>query len=252
MLAPVVRLSLRNALHLGELIEIMKDVFVECARNELEAKNEAVSLSKLSVMTGVHRKDVTRIVRSDERVPREQNIISRVMVQWQHNPLYATKNRKPRVLTAEGRGSQFAELVKSVNGEDVSAYSILNEMQRLGVVERRGPRVELVWRDFVIGADIEAGISQLSTDVNTLSLAVEENLFGGEGVRNLHLKTEFDNIPEEYLSSIKSWILEEGSQFHRRVRTHLSQFDRDTNPDLAQSSGRGRVVVGAFSLSNLF
>lgn len=249
MLTPVVRLSLRHSLHLGQLIEILKDVFVDCARRELVAQKELISLSKLSIMTGVHRKDVTRIMRAEEPKRREPHLIGRIMVQWQHHPDFITKAGKPRVLSVEGRLSEFAELVKSVNGENISAYSVMNEMQRLGAIEKKGATVKLLWSDFVTSVDDESGMRSLSDDINIFSLAVEENLFGKQELKNLHLKTEFDNIPPQYIPEIRSWLLEEGSQFHRRTRDFLCKFDRDTNPGLKESPGSARVAMGTFSLA---
>ncbi|MFM1848379.1 MAG: hypothetical protein RL417_1853 [Pseudomonadota bacterium] len=251
MLQPVVRLCFRRSLQLNDIIDLLKEVFVALAKEELQKAGEAPSLSRLSVMTGVHRKDVTRIERAGDVKGGGANLIARVMVQWQHDPRFSTKRGRPRVITVEGRESEFAELVRSVNGEDVSPYAVLHEMERLGAVERTPNGLRLAWRDFVAGDDLRSGLEMLASDTADLGQAVEENLFkASESIRNLHLKTEFDNIVPEAVSEIRAWILQEGSLFHRRVRDFLARYDRDLSPSLKGAEGRCRVVLGTFSLTS--
>jgi hypothetical protein len=250
MLRPIVRLCLRRSLQLNDVIDVLKEVFVGVAKEELGTRGQSVSLSRLSVMTGVHRKDVTRLERADTPARSSNNIIARIMVQWQHDSRFATAAKKPRVLGVEGRESEFAALVRSVNGEDVSPYAVLHEMERLGAIERRGKNVKLAWRDFVTGEDLRSGLEMLAADTVDLGAAVEENLFcAGTLDKNLHLKTEFDNIVPEAAAEIRGWIVREGSAFHRRVRDYLARFDRDLNPLLPQSDLRCRVALGTFSLT---
>lgn len=250
MLRPVVRLCLRRSVHLGDVVELLKEVFVETAKGELRTAGEIPSLSRLSVMTGVHRKDVTRIERAKNSAPGGDNLIARVMAQWQHDGRFLTKGGKPRALAAEGRESEFAALVRTVNGEDVSPYAVLHEMERLGAVERGEKDVRLVWRDFVAGADLKTGLEMLAADTVDLGAAVEENVFNGSDLqKNLHLKTEFDNVTSKAIPAIRAWFVQEGSLFHHRVRDFLARYDRDMNPSLKDELGGCRVVLGTFSLT---
>lgn len=250
MVRPIVRLCLRRSLQLNDVIDILKAVFVTVAKEELLLRGEPMSLSRLSVMTGVHRKDVTRLERQPSVRGEPNNLIARIMVQWQHDSRFATAAKRPRTLSAEGRESEFAALVRSVNGADVSPYAVLHEMERLGAVERRVKTVKLVWRDFVSGEDIRSGLEMWAADTADLGSAIEENLFGGAArAKNLHLKTEFDNVVPEAAWEIRGWIMREGSAFHRRVREYVARFDRDLNPGLPRGDGRCRVAVGTFSLT---
>ena len=249
MLRPIARLGLRNSIHLNDLTEILKQVLVEVSREELAKSGKTISISKLSIMTGVHRKDVTRLERAPDQVRDGGNLIARVMVQWQHDQRFSTKAKRPRVLSAEGRDSEFAALVRSVNGENISAYSILSEMERLGAVERHGSNIKLVWRDFVVEGDAVAGFSLLAHDIEDISQAVESNLFELQQTKNLHLKTDFNNITPDALPEIRKWLIDEGSLFHRRTREYLSKYDRDLNNDMPRHGVRCRVALGTFSLS---
>lgn len=243
LLVPVVRLCLAFSVQLGDVIEILKGVYVQAAREQLGAD---ASLSRVSAVTGVHRKDVTRLVR-EESPPKERvNLFARIMQQWQHSPKFRTVRGQPRVLTCEGRDSEFAQLVNSVTGGDLSTYSVLHEMERRGIVKKDDSKVRLMWRDFVVSNNVPEGLKLLAGDYNDLTAAVSQNIFAENSVKNLHLRTEFDNVDPGKIEEIRGWILKEGSNFHARVRDYLSRFDRDTNPGVVTAGEAMRVSVGAF------
>lgn len=248
LLRPVVRFALRRSMKLHDLIELMKITFVQVAAEELEQDQERSSVSRISAMTGVHRKDVTRIQESEEPFRPSESIIAKVMGHWQTAHHFTTKNGKPRVLSIEGRHSEFAKLVESVNGGNLSAYAVLFEMERIGIVERTETGAKLIWRDYAPAPAVEEALTMLSEDTEDLFTAVDENVFHRSDIPNLHLKTEFDEIPERAIPQIRQWLLEEGSKFHARARSFLAQFDRRSR---SKSEKKYRVAYGSFSAVGL-
>lgn len=249
MLTPVVRLCVRHSLQLNELIELLKAIYVDAADNLLGEEMKAVSASRISAVTGVHRKDISRLRGSQPALRAESTLIGRVMAQWQFDKRFSSKPGKARTLGCAGRDSEFSKLVASVNGGDLSGYAVLFEMERVGAVERKGDQARLCWRDYVSNKAEEEGLTLLAGDMHDLGLAVEENLFSTLVPKNQHLKTQFDNIALESLPVIKGWLLEQGSLFHRKVRAHLARYDLDLNPALGGKEGGARVVFGSFSLA---
>ena len=247
MLRPAVRLCLPHSRYLGDLIELLKAVFVEVAEEELKRGGDQASASRLSAMTGVHRKDIARLQKSQPPARYAEHVIGKIMVQWQHDQRFTTTRGAPRELTVEGKDSEFARLVAVVNGLNLSAYAVLFEMERSGIVARRHGKVALRHSNYVPSDDLRAGLQMWSTDVEDLGDAVTENLRGQQGVPNLHLKTQFDNLSRRSLPTIRRWFLNEGSKFHERVRRFLAAHDLDLNPELRGQEGGGRALLGTFS-----
>ena len=54
MLRPVIRLCLKHSLHIQDIIESAKLVFLEMAEVEMEKAGEKVSGCRLSTTTGIH------------------------------------------------------------------------------------------------------------------------------------------------------------------------------------------------------
>lgn len=247
LLYPVVAFCVRRSIRLPEILEMLKALFIQAAEQELLRTEAKPSASRISAMTGVHRKDIARLNSEDRIQSRPKNVISRIMVQWRFDSRFSTKPGVPRSLLTEGRESEFAELVESVNGGDLSSYAVLFEMERMGIVVVKSGKVTLQWENYVPPVEVETGLQMLAEDCADLLSAVETNIYEESETPNLHLKTVFDNIVESAVPSIRRWLLREGSAFHHRLRAHLAQFDKDLSPNLQGESGGVRVAIGSFS-----
>ena len=248
MTRPIVGLCLRHGIKLGELLDAIKRVYVECAEDILKAQAEAISTSRITLMTGVHRTDVAIIREEKFFTPKEHHTASNVISQWRYHPDFCTRPGKPRILESEGKESEFALLVHSVS-LSISPYTVLFELERLGMVQKiKDGRVKLLSRAFVPKGDPQSILAMLAEDAEDLYCSVEENAFTASDaeIPHHHLKTEYANIPQESYPIIKQWLMREGSAFHERARNFLSKFDRDINPN-SKGTGTYRVALGSFS-----
>lgn len=247
VLRPVATFCVRNSVRLQELTELVKIELVHAAESDLERRGAPVNTSKISIMTGVHRPDVQRVREASGKPKESKNVISRVIGQWSHDSRFLRKDRKPKVLQCEGRGSEFEQLLRTVT-LDANPYTVLFELERSGAVARTSKGVKLLSGAHLAVMDAKEGFQILSRDLDDLAISVEENLLGVNNPPNLHIRTEYDNIHPQHLPEIRKRIVEEGKRFSRRIRELLSSFDRDTNKSLKDdSSARARVVVGTFS-----
>jgi hypothetical protein len=246
LLRPVLRFCLRNSLKLNDVIEGCKIVFLQLAEEELKKDGRMSSISKLSVMTGVHRVDATRLSQREGAPEARPSLISRVIGRWRHQKRFSTKAGQPRVLSVHGKQSEFWDLVRTEN-QDLNPYTILFELERSGAVERTAKGLKLKTQVFVPSHDIHEGVKILAADAEDFMSAIEENLAQPENPQNYHLVTEFDNLVEEAGPKFAEWIAEEGARFHRKVRNFLSRYDVDLNPELDGKPGGLRIVFGGFS-----
>lgn len=247
LLRPVVRFCLRHSLQLPDVLEAAKSVFLEVAKKEMESTQLPVNVSRLSVMTGIQRREVMRLLRRKDEIPPYPNLISRVIGQWRHDSRFSTNPGKPRVLEAEGKQSEFSDLVRSVS-KDLNPYTVLFELERMDYIERVRGGLKLRASLYIPQGDVKQSFTLLSDDCADLISAVEENVFANPAIANLHLKTQFDNIYEDAIPEIREWVLREGSLFHEKIRKFLSQFDKDLNQAVSERTGKARIAVGAFSV----
>ncbi|RMG42650.1 MAG: hypothetical protein D6719_05900 [Candidatus Dadabacteria bacterium] len=234
---------MRRSVTVQDLHEIAKEVFVDEATRLLKAKKERVNISRLSVLTGIRRKEIKRLQLKEKPVTEPPALLTKVIGKWLHDPAYTTKAGRPRVLAPHNENNGFRALVESISS-DVKAGAVLRSLEQIGAIERTTRGIKLRTEAYVPRGDAEEGFKMLALDLNDLSCAVEDNVFNGASPPNLHATTEYDNVIVEDAAELKEWLLKEGLEFHRRLRRKLSEIDRDFNPDLKGS--RYRVVVGSF------
>lgn len=244
---PLVAYCLRHAHSLRDLIAAVKINFVELAEEEMRRAGTRINVSRISVRTGVHRTDVTQIIR--ERVlPTGDtgSVVLRVIGQWRHDKRFSMRANKPRILSCEGPESEFHQLVNSVT-MNVHPAAVLGELLRSGFARKTKRGLKLLLQMQALRSNPEEGFKLLSRDLDTLLRAGEQNLFSRPAVSNLHIRTEYDNVVLSEIENVRIWLRDEGKVFHKRAREYISQFDKDVNQSLANEAGGGYVVLGAFS-----
>jgi len=248
LLRPIARLCLRRSLKFQDFVVMAKRAFVYAAEEELKRAGIEGSMSRFSVMTGLQRPDIAAIRESAEEPLSSRSLISRIIGQWSSDRKYRDRAGKLRIISFEGRESEFSELVAAVSKE-LNSYAVIFELERLGLVEKTARGLKLLSSVYISADDMKTGLGMLAMDVNELVHAVESNLFDQPEVPHLHLHAHYDNICVEDLPKIRKWCLDEGSKFIHRVQQHLAKFDKDVNRKLARKKGGCRVTVGAFSHS---
>jgi len=243
---PLIEFCLKHGLKIQDLEECCREVFVESAKHLIEGQKGRPNDSRLSVMTGLHRREVQRLSSDNNKEGSSVNIITKVVGRWETDRRFVTKDKRPRVLSVGYDGCEFHELVRGVSS-DINPASILFELDRIGAIERSKHGVRLKALTYMPKGDAEEGFKILRADLSDLIQAVEHNLFEEQETPNLHLRTEYDKIREHAVPDIQRWILKEGHAFHLRAREFLSQFDQDINPDPDFEGNCVTVSLGAFS-----
>lgn len=144
VLQPLARLMIDHGLQLPSMVELLKKALVDEAARAYGVADKGSSDTRISLLTGVHRKDVKRLriapqvdVDATPLVP----LAATVVACWISEPRYLNADQTARPLArTPGRGlpgePDFTSLVAEVS-RDVGARAVLDELVRLGVVELR-------------------------------------------------------------------------------------------------------------------
>lgn len=139
LLKPLVRLALHFNLPYTALTRLLKAVYVDVAEREFVVSGKDQTDSRISLLTGVHRKDVRRLRRElsrSEAIPRTITLGSLLLALWLSDPAYCDSDGKPKPLPrlpVEAETVSFEQLVSSVS-TDIRPRVVLDEWLRLGVV----------------------------------------------------------------------------------------------------------------------
>jgi hypothetical protein len=251
LVRPLVRLFLRRSVGFRRCVDAWAAEFADVAEEELRRSGAEPTVSRISAMTGIGRREVTQLKDKAEDSDGDRSaIVGRVIGQWQHDRRYLTADGSPRVLSIDGKASEFANLVAAVTG-DLNPYTVLFELERIGAVIRTPRGVRLSARALIVRENRSAGYKMLARDLRDLISAVDENL-NTEETANLHLKTEFTRISGASMQTVRRWMLAEGSKFHRKIRKFLATHDLDITPR-RRSGAKGeefRVALGSYSFTS--
>jgi len=157
LLAPLVEMLLVEGVTYPLFVQALKLVFLEAATRTLEASEGRVNDSKLSLLSGVHRKDVREWRNAGHPLApvKTLGLAMEVFTRWVSDPAYCDKRGQPRILERAGKSGSFEDLARSVS-TDVHPRAVLEELLRLGVVAeepgkkgRATPRLRLCESAFV-------------------------------------------------------------------------------------------------------
>jgi hypothetical protein len=185
MLQPLARWLVRSGIPYASFAPALKSVFVEAARQELQTAGAKVTDSSLSVLSGVHRRDIREFARTPRGLPQPKtpSVASQAFTRWLTHPQYRDAANRPAVLPRLGAAPSFEALAREVSS-DVHPRTLLAEMQRAGLVrlegELEGERVYLQAQAFVPENDFAENAELFAANVADHIAAAAHNLTARE------------------------------------------------------------------------
>ncbi len=139
LMRPLVRILLRNGVTHDAFVDLAKQAYVDVAYREFGIPGRKQTISRVSVLTGLTRKEVSRLLQREnpdepETRPR-YNRAMRVISGWLNDPRFLDTTGEPRELAVDGEENSFSALVKSYSG-DIPTKAMLAELLRVHIVEQ--------------------------------------------------------------------------------------------------------------------
>jgi Family of unknown function (DUF6502) len=147
-LRPLLRVMLARGITLPYITELIKTLLVEVAEKDFRLNGKPVTDSRVSLLTGVHRKDVNRLRHGnagadEEKAPPVVSLGAQLVAKWLGNPDFLNAEGQPLPLprnASEGGAQSFEALVAGINS-DIRSRVVLDEWLRLGVVKINDQRM---------------------------------------------------------------------------------------------------------------
>jgi hypothetical protein len=245
ILRPLIHILIRNGISYGTFADLAKWLFVDIAAREFAIEGRKQTISRVSVITGLNRKDVKRVSQlpvPDDRASSERyNRAARVIAGWRRDKAFRDAKGGPADLPLSGEGATFQSLVKKYSG-DMPFRAVLDELIRVGAVAKTGDdRVNLLVRGYLPAGDETMKIHILGTDVAQLVSSIRHNLDPDDRGPFYQRKVMYDNLPQEILPAFRKLSAESAQKLLEKLDSWLSDRDRDTGP---QATGSGRHIAG--------
>ncbi|MEJ2564898.1 MAG: DUF6502 family protein [Gammaproteobacteria bacterium] len=248
LLRPLIRILLRNGISYNAFADLAKWVYVDVASKEFTVPGRKQSVSRISVITGLTRKEVARVksitVPSDTDEAAQYNRASRVIGGWLRDRRFSPQDGLAAPLPFDGVGG-FNELVRTYSG-DMTARAMLDELLRAGAVSRdQHGAIHLLASGYIPKDSDPAKLNILGSDVALLIGTIDHNLQISEEPPRFQRKVAYDNLPVEALPKLRKFTQERAQAVLEEVNRYLSQQDRDINPSM-QGSARKNAGIGIY------
>ncbi|GJE49823.1 hypothetical protein GOFOIKOB_2863 [Methylobacterium tardum] len=131
LLRPLVRLLVARGITFPALTDLLRELYVNVAEYDFALAGKEQTDSRVSLLTGIHRKEVRRLRGAGapvSAVPAVVSRTSRIIARWIADPAFTDPQGHPLPLprTAEGSASSFEILVSGIT-RDVRPRAVLDE-----------------------------------------------------------------------------------------------------------------------------
>ncbi|MBX3026838.1 hypothetical protein KF840_18170 [bacterium] len=245
ILRPLVRLLIARSLTFPWAANLLRAVYVEIALREFPVAGKRQTDSRITLLTGVHRKDVKRLRaqrRDTARPPRGASLGTQLIARWTGLPEYRDEQGAPRPLArlaTAGEEHSFESLVRSLN-TDIRPRVVLDEWLRLGLVTLdEADRVCLEARAFIPRQGSEAMAYFFGRNLHDHIAAAAHNLLG-EPPPFLDRSVNYNHLTPESVAEL--------SELARRRAMEVLQELNARALELQQRDGHGPTASWRFNL----
>jgi hypothetical protein len=248
MAAPLVRWCLQTGTDYRELTELLKPLYLEAGRARLIESGVKVTDSALSLLTGLHRKDIRQAREQalaqglqaqaeQEHTRQTVSVPAQLVARWLAQDL-------PRRLPWQGAAPSFQALAQAVS-KDVHPKALLNTLQLQGVVnvDPDDATVQLLHDSYTPAGQSQAMLSLLSESVADHLQAGLNNFSLPPERRHLEQSVFADGLSAESVDQLERLATQ---LWYATQKTLLRQATTLCEQDEAQG-GQWRFRVGMYS-----
>jgi hypothetical protein len=255
LLRPLVRVLLQSGVTFPALVETLRRLFVEVAATELLTRPGALTDSRVSLLTGIHRKEIRRL-RTQPAGAAEQStslgIATQVVARWAGSPFYADPEGRPLVLPRTGgapAAPSFDALVAAVT-TDVRPRAVLDELLSHGIVALDAEdRVRLDTAAFVPRPGRDEQLFYFARNTRDHLAAASANLLAPGPAPFLDRSVHYDRLRPGTAARLEAEGREAAMRMllgFNRLALELADADDKAAPAGEAGGSRSRINLGVY------
>lgn len=250
VLRPLVRILVRSGVRYDEFLELTKRVYVESAVRDGLGDNVPLTRARVSITTGVARRDVDRFVDKEDELPPLGKSMTRTLMEvlhkWHTDPQFVGPYGIPLELEMNApKGKSFRELVQFVN-PTVSPQDALEELVRLRAAVWSGDtHIRAVSRALIPAEEMSpAQLEFFGNALTRLADTVQFNMDPNNSSKRLEQSVISDHgLPKEIVPVFEKYVRERVMELLFEIDNWLSPYSTKDNP---QSEPPERIGVAVF------
>jgi hypothetical protein len=248
LLAPLAELAIARGVHYGEVDELLRGAFVDAA---LAAHPEIAphrAVSRVSTATGLHRREVSRLIHSEEVAEVKRSPATQVFTRWLSDPALRHNGVPRATLPRTGAVLSFETLAQSVT-KDVHPRSLLEELCRLGLtrLDEASDEVELLRERFAPAGDEPRMLGFMASNVGDHLRASVANVLADSEPPHVEQAVFADELSRESLQRLAPLVREQWQHTLRALAPALQALIDDDQARQRVQDQRVRVGLYAYA-----
>lgn len=208
LLRPLVRLFVARGITFPALTNLLRELYVNVAEYDFALPGKEQTDSRVSLLTGIHRKEVRRLRGAGapvSAVPATVSRTSRIIARWIADPRFTDAQGRPLPLprSAEGEAPSFEALVAGIT-RDLRPRAVLDEWldRGLAVTDAQG-RILLAESAYVPRDGGEAQLYYFGRNLHDHIAASVANVVG-DTPRFLERAVHYDGLSAELAARLET------------------------------------------------
>lgn len=207
ILRPLARLAIRKGWLFPVLEQRLRHAYVEVAVDLCDGE---VTDSKVSIMTGLQRRDIVRLRREAAGQPYQRQPLAEIIALWSNDQDY-----DPKGIPVQGDGASFATLARSVR-KDVHPRTFLDVLIEIGAVTEIGGKVILNTRSYQPLPGSDDQLAYLADNVGDHLAVAVSNVT--DTARNYDMGVHYKGLSASAIEQLDT-------QFRTRMTQILKELD---------------------------
>lgn len=246
-LSALIRILLRHGMAYGDFDKIARQCYVDVAYRDFATKGKKQTVSNVSILTGLNRKEVKKLHEFNEDAvdhnTSKYNRCVRVIGGWLNDKKYLNEDGLAKDLDLEGDTS-FSMLVKKYSG-DMPVVAMEKALINSGNISIVNNKVRLLNHAYLPSDDSDEKIEILGSDSSELIETIDHNLGAKKSDLLFQRKASNLSVNVDDIPKIQQLLQKKGQAFLEEIDWFLSQHE---NKD--DETKQRRVSVSMFYHDN--
>ncbi|MEM1431379.1 MAG: DUF6502 family protein [Pseudomonadota bacterium] len=243
VLRPLAELMISSGITLSSATELLKQVLFDAAQNR---KGGSTSDSQVSLLTGLHRKDVRRFREAGAGPARASfaNASARLIALWASDPAFLDEAGQPRPLPRSAEeGPSFDRLVQLLK-VDLAPGTMLTHLKDIGLIEQRPDgAIRLLSSAYVPLAGSREMLAAFEKNIAAHFGAAVDNLTGESSPPHFERASHYNRLSEESAARLEALARQLAEESFATFNAEASRLQRQ---DMADPASTHRVSFGSY------
>jgi hypothetical protein len=246
VLRPLVQILFRAGVRFDEFVELLRGIYAEITIRDAIDNGQTVSTGRISILSGVARRDIERLIASDEwlKVPKPTDAaaLAAVLHRWHTDSTFLGPYGVPLELPIIGQGGRnFTDLVAGCPIEIDAKYAFEQLLAARMITRSGDTHVKVLTRTYVMPEPMSSAmLEHFGSAMTNLASTLNFNMTPDQSSKRLEqIVFPDDGLPEELMPEFDAFVRERAKALISDVDDWLAAAARRSikNPSQRVSTG---------------